>query len=169
MKEYSKYRCLLALTVYELTLKEIAELKRPRHAGTPTWCVNPEHGNVLESDYFHQFTTPESKDAGVLDGDDRKYLMFELMHASPILEGEISQAGFEFVFDGVDWRPLFENMPKQTYEDMIKRIPVCTYVVCDVTYESGGDGEYDVYFDVIGFLDGNMALREVKIAEIKQK
>lgn len=167
--EKSTYRCLMALNVYGLTLGEIAELKRPRHAGPPTWCINPDFGNALETAYFHQFTTPESADINLYDDDKRRYVLFDLMHASPILEEEISQAGFEFVFDKVDWRPLFENMPRQTYEDMLKRIPVCVYVVVDVTYESGGDGEYDAYFDIIGFLDGNMAIREAKTAKIEKK
>ncbi len=160
------YRCLLALNVYELTLKEIAELKRPRHSGVPQWSLNSDYGNVLEGEYFQQFTTPECADEGMYDNDDRKFVMFDMLHASPILHEEISNSGIEQILEDVDVRPLFDAMPKQSYEDMLKRIPVCTYVVVDVTYESyGRDMEYDTYFDVIGFLDGNMAIRETKLPQ----
>jgi len=170
MGQKSKYRCLLALNVYELTLGEIAELKRPRHAGAPQWGISDTSGIVLPSDYYHQFTTPESADHGEYDNDVRKFVLFDIMHASPILEEEINNAGFDGVFDKVDLRQMFAEMPKQSYEDMLKRIPICEYVVVDVTYESYGlDDEYDVFIDVIGYLDGNMAIRETKTIKIEKQ
>lgn len=157
----------MAVAVYELTRKDIAELKKPRHAGPPEWSVNDKYGNVMRTEFYHPFTRPEFADAGDYDDDDDKFVLFDVLHASPILDEEISQAGFDSVLDKLDMRPLFDAVPKQSYEDMLKKIPLCEYVVIDVTYESMGDGEYDVIYDVVGFLDSSMTLREVKIEDIK--
>ena len=162
-----KYRCILAIAAYELTLKQIAELKKPRHAGVPAWSVNDEYGNIMPTEFRYPFQTPEAADTGMFDGDERKLLLFDLLHASPILEHEIDQAGLDSVFDRLDVRPLFDGMDKMTYDDMLKRIPVECHVVVDVQYVHFEDGEYETEIEVVGILDSRMSLREIDVPEIK--
>lgn len=159
IKKKQTFRCLLAVIVYSLTLKEIAELKRPRRGGPPPWSVNMETGAVIPTAFYHQFACEEALDAGALDQKiDDKYILFDFVHSSPILENEIAEAGFDCVFDKINMLPLFEALPKESYDEMGKVIPQCVYAVVDVTYAHLDYDDYDMGVSVVGYLDSQLSL-----------
>lgn len=131
----------MSVIAYTLTGNDIGKTKHPRGYSMPDYCINKEFGNLMDSPFYLQF---------VEEGHD-VYQMLDYSYASPILEHEISEAGFSDMFGEFDLRPLFEHFRVMSYEDMGKKIPESNYVVVDLEYNYADD-DCDLDITIAGVL-----------------
>ena len=160
-------KTILTIIPYGLTLKDFYELRdplkgRPSHHffnSIPEWCVRDDSGFIDYTENYHQFT-------GTLeDNSPHVYFLFDVNPVDLILQEEISNIGIEGVFEGYDWRPLFNEIPLNTPPARNLLIPINTHIVIDIEYSRGTGGfevdDYEIYYEILGFLDGNMNLKRI--------
>ena len=155
-------KTILSIIPYAMTLKDFFEMRnsvkdRPRHhffKSIPEWCVRNDNGHINYTENYHQYT-------GLIeDGDKSKYFLFDIYPVDLLLDEEISNCGVEGLFEGYDWRPLFKEIPHNTPPHLNIRVPINVHVVVDIDYV-GGDGDYDLVVEVMGYLDGAMNLSRI--------
>jgi hypothetical protein len=156
---------LLALNIWKFAGDEIEKFRAQYPARDwaynhlPRYCLN-DKGGVEYTPHWLQFA----------ESPDQHYWLFDVAYAEGWLAEELVESGFE-MFDGIDWRPLFEyfkgeftkgltlseRITKQSdYEAYGKSIPPVYKVIVDLQYFSSGDDDYDMECSVWGYLDGDM-------------
>ena len=155
-------KTILSIIPYGLTIHDFFELRTPirnfpnQHffKSLAEWCVRGGTGKVDYTENYHQFT-------GLMDHpDDKIFHIFDIDPVDVILEEEISNVGFEGLFDGYDWRPLFEKIPINEPQHKSLRIPFNVHVVVDLDYHGEGE-DFELFVEVLGFLDGQMNLSRI--------
>ena len=155
-------KTILSIIPYALTLKDFFEMRepvkdRPRHhffKSIPEWCVRKDNGHIDYTENYHQFT-------GLIEDDDKtKHFLFDINPVDLLLKEEILNIGVEELFEGYDWRPLFKEIPYNTPPHRNIQIPISVHMVMDLDYV-GGDGDYDLVPEVLGYLDGAMNLSRI--------
>jgi len=155
-------KTILSIIPYAFTQKDFFEMREPvknypsRHFfnSIAEWCVRDDNGFADYTENYHQFT-------GTLDDNSPKqYFLFDITPIDLMLQEEISNCGFEGLFEGYNWGPLFEEISFNEPPLKSLRIPHNVHIVVDLYYE-GGDGDYDLIVEVLGFLDGNMELSRI--------
>lgn len=164
MKEgISKHLALLAVELYEISEKFIYELREKQHQSQDVFDYLPEYtinknekvnNQPIPARYYHQFVgSLEPQDDG------EKYLYFRVMSPDTLLDHEISEAGFEDLFDGVDFEKLLSVFPAEPQENLTKFVfPTTHYLVVELVYITSYDhysGGYDcdMEIDIVGYLD----------------
>lgn len=155
-------KTILSIIPYLYTEKDLNDLyeelkKYPRHHffnRLPEWCVREDNGCVDYTEYYHQFT------GTILTNPTQAYILFNITPVDEILKEEISQAGFDGLFEGFDWRSLFSHIVPNDPPFRAPRIPKNTHIVVDIIYEGTGE-DMDMYIEVQGFLDGRMDLLRI--------
>lgn len=153
-------RTILSIIPYQLTQQDFYQVREPIkkyplhhfYKALPEFCIREDDGLIDYTENYHQFT-------GHFDNDDpKRYTLFDVNPVDLILQEEISNCGFEGLFEGYDWRPLFEEMPTNLSPIRTIQIPFSVHVIVDLEYVSMGDGDYDLIVEVLGYLDGKMDL-----------
>ena len=158
-------KTILSIIPYGLTVHNFYELRKPimdkptRHFfnSLPEWCVRGEvKGGIIDyTENYHQWT-------GLMDHPDQGiFYLFDIFPVDEILKEEISQVGFEQLFEGYNWKPLFEKIPVNPPPHKTLTIPFNIHVVVELTYENMGDNEFELIVEVLGYLDGHMDLVRV--------
>ena len=154
-------RTILSIIPYGLTAHDFFEMREPikdkptRHffKTLPEWCIR-EDGFVSYTEEYHQWT-------GTIDSKEKTmFRLFDINPVDEILKEEISQVGVEYLFEGYNWKKMFEKIPINEVPHKSLRIPFNIHVVVDLIYSGDGeDCELDV--EVLGFLNGDMDLFRV--------
>lgn len=158
-------KTILSIIPYGITVHDFFVLRNPvkeypsKHFfnSLPEWCVRGKvkDGRIDYTENYHQFT-------GLIDDTaEEVFYLFDIYPVDEILKEEISNVGFEGLFEGYNWRPLFEKIPLNEPPHKSIKIPFNIHVVVELNYESMDDGEYDLIVEVLGFLDGRMDLRRI--------
>ena len=168
MKEgISKHLTLLAVELYEISEKFIYELREKQHQSQDVFDYLPEYtinknetanNQPISAKYYLQFSGQLKPN----DGDDTKYLFFNLNTQDSILFEEINNSGIDDLFADFDFEKLLSNF-KPNPETHINGfvIPQTNYLVVEITYITGYDhfsGGYDcdMEIDIVGYLDHSL-------------
>lgn len=145
-----EYLVYLILRVYKFTGNEIGKFKDPQkryHNDLPEYCVRKDTGKIDRTEHYLQFVD-RGKDV---------YYLIDYIKASPLLEEEINNVGFEGIFGSENFKNLIKHATIITYDKYYKMIPEETIFVIELTYTSDMDLEYIVK----GFLDSKFQLKPV--------
>lgn len=153
----SEHICILPITIYEISGKEIGESKRPKTRTIASTCMaefclgkktNSNISIVHHADSYFQFTE---------DGDD-KYYVFSSNVFDHILSEEIKNIDLVEIMNLIcaDWHSIFDKLNINKYNDT--RIPIVSHLVMKIRWINCGDGEYDVEYELIGYLNCLMEL-----------
>ena len=160
----SKTRCLLELCIYCFNHYEIGErVQKGGCLDLPEYCLRKEGKLIDRSDYYHQFAhnfNENEKNARP------SFILFDIYSSTPLLAEEISNIGFDDLIDYLsdEDKEKFKNFLLTSrqilHEQSMKYIRFTNHIVIDVEY-IGSDGDYDVNYSVVGYLDNNMKLIEL--------
>ena len=154
----SKYLTLLAVELFEITNTYIYELREAQANGNRVFDLLPEYtfnrntttGLICSAREHHQFVgsfKPEKEE---------KYLYFNLHTSDSILDYEISEGGYEYIFEGINLEKFLDVFKPHTVNDHIKRVmPHTHYLIISIEFSGSGE-DFDVYYDIEGYLDHNL-------------
>ena len=154
-------KTILSIIPYGLTPHDFFEMRDPikdrpnRHffKSLPEWCVR-DNGYLDFTENYHQW-------AGTIDSKEKTvYHLFDINPVDEILKEEISQIGVEGVFEGYNWKSMFEKIPLNEVPYKSLRIPFSIHVVVDLIYMGEGE-DFEMLVEVLGFLNGDMELLRV--------
>jgi hypothetical protein len=161
----SKIKAIVGIEYYEISDKFIYNLRmnhpRPEQAFDylPKYTINTnKEGNneIVGADWFLQF-------AGTFENttENPTHLMFNIETLDATLKEELSNAGIEEIFKGIDFKEILKNFTPESENNLEKFIfSHCNYIIVETTYDASYDHEggydCDVYFDIVGYLDDNM-------------
>lgn len=179
----SRIRACFALNIFQFTSKNIEEIRklnpsRNFYEEIPKWIYVPETEVKFFENYYFQFTS-ENKES---------WIMFDIHYKDAYVNEEISHTGEDDFFKEIDLHKIFELIDlNQNYNQRIsltedsssqsqpyvnsqeifhKGLPFPTYVIVDIEYVmstdyySGGT-ECDVYYNLVGYLDGEFNLIKI--------
>jgi len=155
-------KVLLSIIPYGITAHELFVMREPIKTYPsyhffkvlPEFCIRDDNGRINYTEHFHFFT-------GQLDDNSpTKYYLFDVNPVDLILQEEISNCGIEELFDGYNWKPLFEHIPINESPLITHRIPFSVHVVVDLEYLGAGE-DVELFVDVLGYLDGKMELKRI--------
>lgn len=155
-------KTILSIIPYGLTVHDFFVLRKPimdkptRHFfnSLPEWCIRGGKGNIDYTENYHQWT-------GLMDHPEEQiFHLFDINPVDLILQEEISNQGFEGLFDGYDWRPLFEKITFNEPPHKSIQIPFSVHIIVDLEYV-GSDDDFELMVEVIGFLDAQMNLSRI--------
>ena len=156
---------LLALEIWRFTGEEIGKLKAAYpsrdwvYHHMPKYCLT-DKGLVGETQQWLQF----------IESGQEKYWLFDIPYVEGLLSEEINNSGIEGLFEGTDWRPMFEYFQGEygdtlgkpvavratnNYEWYGRTIPLTNYAVIDLEYY-GNDEDCELEVRVYGYMDGLM-------------
>ena len=153
-------RTILSIIPYRLSQQDFFELREPIkeyplhhfYNSLPEWCIREDSGHIDYTENYHQFT------GHFKSNDPKKYVLFDINPVDLILQEEISNASVAGLFEGYDWRPLFEEIPFNFSPIKTIQIPFSVHIIVDLEYHDAGDNDYDLIVEVLGYLDGKMEL-----------
>lgn len=153
-------RTILSIIPYQLTQQDFFEIREPIkeyplhhfYKALPEFCIREDNGRIDYTENYHQFTGHFN------DTDPKRYNVFDVNPVDLLLQEEISNCGFDGLFEGYDWRPLFEITPSNFSPIKTVQIPFSVHIIVDLEYHNTGDGDYNLIVEVLGFLDGKMEL-----------
>src|SRR5579859_5443825 len=132
-----KFRTLLEIKCYELTAKEIVDLKKKQYESNrfhvdvlPDYCVRSDNGKIAYSDYYLQFV-----EENTIDHNEEKYLLFNASTIDEFLSEEISGCGLEKILEDVDLRPFFNELQKNDISH--HKLEPSQYLIIEITYTGG--------------------------------
>lgn len=184
----SKIRACFALNIFQFTSEYIEEIRKLNpsqnfHKEIPEWIYRPdqEDEHKLIENYWFQFTS----------GVNKSWIMFDVHYKDQYITEEMSNIGEEDFFskeiplhklfdlinitEDYNKRRLFKseitnfNPASQPYinsqEVFHKALPIPTYIIVDIEYVSSyhyeGGIECDVYYELVGYLDGEFNLVKI--------
>ena len=167
----SVFKGLLMTTVYEFTKKEIMELNdanlSDRHTikSLPDYCIAGDKVELV--DEIYSFINPDSLSE---EESLKKELMFDLHPMTNTLQQEFDDLGILPIINdyiGKDFvKAIKEKCEKVVFADYRKRTPDESILVIDIIYSKSydhysGGCEYDVDFELSGYLDKQMILQTI--------
>ena len=156
-------KTILSIIPYGLTVHDFFVLRKPIlnkptrlfFNSLPEWAIRGGSGNINPTEDYHQWT-------GLMDHPEETiFYLFDINPVDEILKEEISNVGVEQLFEGYDWKRLFESIPINEPPHKTLNIPFNVHVVVDIAYENMGDDEFELIVEVLGYLDGRMDLSRV--------
>lgn len=155
-----KHLAILNIELYAITDTYLCELKKNQKINQnifdylPEFAINKDYGNILNADYYHQFSGFEDKG--------EKFLFLNASTFDHSLNLDFENMGIEDVFENVDFRNIL-NKFKPNDDETIKNfvIPKTENVIIEIKYWGGkdymnGDYDFDVEYKIIGYLDDDM-------------
>lgn len=165
---------LFSLYLFKYSGKDICEINSndsdPFNCklGLPHYTFNTKHKNIIDSDcYFQFFKNPDHLDE---DQKEEIYILFDYEHADFLLSEEISQGGWDSIFEQFEQDGFYEfiNTLPDDYFNIYKdnHLHRNVNIVMDIEYVMSYSCEYgitevsDVKYHLLGYLDDNMEFVE---------
>lgn len=160
------FKTLLDIKVYELTGKDIGEIKKQLSYANrfndkflPDYCIRQDNGKVTDSDYYFQF----------VETGEEKFLLFNVSTIDELLKEEISGAGVDSILKDIDLRPFFKELEILGKDDILKyKLSPSQYLIIGIEYHECGSWEYpewEALYSVDGVLTNNLKLIELATAQ----
>lgn len=149
-----KVKALLGLHVYLLSGEQIGKMRDPEsrdHNSLPEFCVRDDTGKIDSSDYYFQFT----------DSGEEKFFLFNYIPMSDQLNAEIDNCGFDDIFRDINFAELMKYATIMKYDDYYRVIPKESIFVAEMEFWGQGE-DYDVVFDIVGYLNREMEFVRIK-------
>jgi hypothetical protein len=147
-------KTLLAIELYELTGKELGDLRKRNQSNNffqdslPEYCLD-DKGQIRSTVDYLQW---------VEDGEE-KFLLFSAWTADKLLEHEMSNVGLESLVENIDFRPLLGDFTKYTEKDLFRLCAAAEYLIVNLCYTRYDDlyhGGYEV--EMIVEIEGKLKL-----------
>lgn len=149
-----RFRTLLEVKCYELTGKQIVELKKEQiesnrfHSEVlPEYCVRSDNGKIADCDYYLQFITEDA-----ISEDEEKFLLFDASTIDEFLKEEISGCGLDTILEDVDLRPYFNELRKIDISH--RRLEPSQYLIIEISYTGGNSYFYSDDWDAEYSIEG---------------
>jgi hypothetical protein len=164
---------LFGITFYRMTGKQIAENYKNNHCkiesgyfcrhhiSLPSYVINEEETNILETEYYFQFfNNPDD-----LVEDEKEYILMELGSCDSIISEEIGNIGFEDFMETIGFLNVYgEIKDKILIHDYDNLHSCCVeqfFILKINSYEDRWSGEYDYDMDLIGYFDKEFNLIKI--------
>lgn len=161
----STHLAIMAVQAYNVSNKDVYEM-RERYKTHPfdqfypytinLKSVNDKAGNtIIPAEYYLQYM-------GLADNDEYPdQVLFDLSTHDDLLFEEISNVGYEDLFQGIDFKKILDHFPIVDYKDHWKRLGAPFYLIVEMNYFSSydhysGATEYELETDIVGYLDANL-------------
>lgn len=157
---------ILAVEAYTINTNEIYEL-RQEHKRHPFSKLYPytinlrdyndnANNNIIQAEYYLQFIG-FIKEENPVD-----YILFDLDTHDNLLGEEISNLGVEDLFKNIDFKKILSNFKIEKYIDKWKTLRAPIYLIVEMKYiggydyNTGGDSEFELEINIIGYLNSNL-------------
>lgn len=161
----STHLAILAVDAYVINNNELYEIGQ-KYKSNPFNHVHPYTINlkeyndqakntIISSEYYLQFH------GQILEENPMEYVLFDCSTLDDLLSEEISNARIEDLFENIDFKKILSHFPIQPYKDKFRRLDAPFYLIVELTYMKSydhysGGYEYDLFADIVGYLDGNL-------------
>jgi hypothetical protein len=176
-------RTLIQVIPYEFTGEEIAKANRDFNIANQTTRICRHHVQILPDycfgdvddtiqdsvSYYQFFDNPEMLEPLQKS---KKVILFDMYPTSSPMSHEFSEMGVEWVFtdcgNSSDFRKILEGLASNRFVDFgLASSPIEHFFVFDITYTKSydhysGGWEYETEIELVGHLDRNMQLVEIK-------
>ena len=161
----STHLAILGLHAYVINENDLYELGQ-KYKNNPFNHVHPYTINLKEyndaakntiipSDYYLQFS------GHIKEESPRDFVVFDFSTLDELLLEEVSNSSYEDLFEHVDFKKILDKFPIVPYKDIYRRLDAPFYLIVEMNYMSSydhfsGATEYDLFVDIIGYLDSNL-------------
>lgn len=115
----------------------------------PKYAINSEYGNILEAEYYHQYTA--ITDPGL--NSEKFYALLDIEPLSTLVTDEIGHGDIIEFLPKIDYNTIVDKCIINSLEDIH---PVPTYIIIEIEYIE--DGEIIVNFN--GILDSDFNIQK---------
>ena len=161
----STHLAIMAVDAYIVSNKDVYEI-REQYKTHPFDHLHPftinlkelndKAGNtIIPAEFYLQFM------GIVKDENTPNHILFDLNTQDDLLHEEISNAGYEDLFEGIDFKKILDHFPIKNYKDKWKRLGAPIYLIVQMNYFSSydhysGATEWELETEIVGYLDGNL-------------
>jgi len=157
----SKHLTILAVEGYFINENEIYDIYQDYKRNTfnqlfpYTINNNESKKNLIDTSCYLQFVGRFGKD------NPKEYLLLNFKTNDNVLLEEISNMGYESLFEHIDFNKIISNFKFDKYKDMWKILKSPYYLIVQMEYIGGydhyyGGYDYDLEIDIVGYLDSNL-------------